>query len=387
MRTRLWTIALLLCVSTAHAQNDEDSAEGDEEGAASGGSLDAYDPVDTETSDKGPYRPKGKTGKLADEEDAARMANKGKKKKGKKEKPAGPLRVKKPIRPFAQMLIGFGDVPDNTLGVADNRPHASAFTFILGGMYDVQKDISIGLKIPWSTANMDQLDDTGLVLPDAVAANALGAPELYGEYILSMGPRTQIPIGVALGVPIAQGTPDPSAVDQAAYQQAQVNQTADAFHGWHDSELFLVKRLPFTPQAKITYKTTALDIFGQMKFIFGIKVGGTLRNPDQPPEGSWSQSGLSFRHVTGGGVNWHFLESPALALGLDSWLVWSALDPIEFDSDVDASRATRFQFVAEPRFQATFGPITPSVGYLFMVGGRLGDASVKGVRLRADLEF
>ena len=67
-----------------------------------------------------------------------------------------------------------------------------AATFLVGGRYDVSPAFSLGLRVPWTTATVRQGDGS------SVASQALGAPELMGEYRVTLSPRTTLPLDFGL---------------------------------------------------------------------------------------------------------------------------------------------------------------------------------------------
>ena len=96
---------------------------------------------------------------------------------------------------------------------------------------------------------------------------------------------------------------------------------------------------------------------------------------------------LSLRSVTSGGISYEFLPRPRVFGALDGWLAYNAINAVEFTSKMGATPPTRFQFVLEPRVGAHFGKVSPSVGYIFPIGGRLADAGTSGLELRCDFAF
>jgi hypothetical protein len=355
--------ALTVFASAARAQDDEEekSSEGD-----SGGSLDSGDPADSETSDDGPYEPKSEEKK--DDKDQ-------KPKKPVKKEEEAPPPPRPEIQAFGQLLFGFGAAPIPAAGETPRTPDATTISLLLGGVYDIKPDLSVGLTLPVTYASVKDPGATN-------GAFAFGAPELSGEIRLPMSTRVELPIRLALGVPVAQGEADPTSTDPDKVEQARVNQLADAAHGWQRGELFAVQRLPITPSIGIVYRRRDLNLFGYTKFILGVNVGGSLRFPEQPTTGSYNQNGLSLRNVTGGGINYDFALFDA---GLDTWIAADALPPVEFESDLDANTESRVQWVLVPSIGRRFGSVHPRLGYIAPVGGLLGD--MQSVFIRADLAF
>jgi hypothetical protein len=137
-----------------------------------------------------------------------------------------------------------------------------------------------------------------------------------------------------------------------------VNSLADASHGFRDGELYQPKRLPLILGAGLRHGRGALALHAATKFVFGFNIGGAVKD----------------ENLFGPGI---------LAAGLDAWFSYRAIDPVKFESAVDATPPSSFQFVVEPKLGARFGKLSAGAGFLLPVGGPLGDAGMKGVRLNA----
>jgi hypothetical protein len=68
-------------------------------------------------------------------------------------------------------------------------------------------------------------------------------------------------------------------------------------------------------------------------------------------------------------------------------MVYNAVNALEYTSPSGAAGPTRFQVVFEPRVGGRFGKVSPSLGYVFPIGGRLADASISGLELHCDIAF
>jgi hypothetical protein len=332
-----------------------------------GGSMDSgTDPVFSEKSEDGPFTPKSKA-VVVD------------KKTGKVE-PAAKARPRDPFVVYLEPLIGFGQA----IGVASASaqeslaPEGTVITVEAGGRYDVMPKLSLGLRLAWSTANIDQPGGTSL------SAAAFAAPELIVEYRHAFSPLTTLPIWFGVGIPVAQGNPDPSELDRAVQQQTAVNNLADAAHGLRDGELYQPKRLPLVLGVGLFHDRNGLDLHAYTKGVFGVNVGPDIADPNlYGPAGTIKANGLSIRNVTLVGGTYEFLAKPALFAGLDAWFSYRAIDPVEFESAIGATQDT-FQFMVEPRVGARFGKLGVAAGFLVPVGGPLGEAGINGVRLHAN---
>ncbi len=277
---------------------------------------------------------------------------------------------------FGNVLIGFGKAPEPGPGATVATGKTTSATLMVGGHYDLSPELRLGLRIPFSFGSATQRD--GL----SASSTALGAPELMAEYRLSLSPFTRLPIFFGLGVPVASGNYD----EAGSIRQTQLNEMADAASGYRDPELFEPKRLPVILGLGIEYERKALNLHAATKFVFGVKVGGKLP-PQTDPAGTYELKSVSFRNVTGAGVAYTFLAQPQIFGALDSWFAYSAIDPVEFNSRQGATAPTRFQVVFEPRAGARFGKISPSIGYIFPIGGRLADTGASGLELHCDVAF
>jgi hypothetical protein len=372
-------VAIILVIFSGHAlAKGKKGADAAKSGA---GMMDSNDPADKETSDKGPYAPPQKSEQAEAKE--------------KKEKEAEVLteehdNVKRRPRDkfglFGNVVIGFGRPPEpGTSTGSDGDSNATnkgtSFTFMAGGYYDVSPQFSLGLRIPWTTASQRQIDGS------YGSAQALGAPELMGEYRVILSPRTNLPIDFGVGIPVAQGGYD-TVGGAAQYRQTVVNDMADAASGYRDGELFSPKRLPLILGVGIDYERKELSLHAATKFVAGFKVGGSLNygTLDQGI-GTYELKSVTFRNVTSAGIGYQFLGKPALSAELDSWIATNAVSAVEFNSNAGATGPNRIQVVAEPRVKARFGKISPSLGYIFPLGGRLADNHTSGLELHCDVAF
>lgn len=370
-------VAIILAIFSGHALA---KGKKDDANAKSGaGMMDSNDPADKETSDDGPFAPKHKS-------EEAEAAAKDKEAAD----TAAPVDVVKPrhrdkIAVFGNIVVGFGKPPEpGTPGGDDLTNRGTSFTFIAGGHYDVSPQFTVGLRIPWTTASQRQLDGT------YAGSQALGAPELMGEYRILLSSRTYLPFDFGLGVPLAQGGYD-QVTGEAQYRQTIVNDFADAASGYRDGELFGPKRLPLIIGLGIDYEKNGLNLHAATKFVAGFKVGGSLNysntNDVLQMFGSYQLKPVTFRNVTSAGLSYQFLDKPILFGALDSWVATNAVNNVEFTSSQGATPPGRIQVVFEPRVGARFGKISPNVGYIFPVGGQLADSHASGLELHCDVAF
>jgi len=327
------------------------------------------DPTENEKSDKGPYTPH--------KEDSDEPADP----KAGKAPDAGRKRDK--LAAFGQLVIGFGKLPMENPSY-DDAPsgNATVLGIQVGGRYDVSKELSVGLRIPLTTATVKQSNGVNQ------STTAFGAPELFGEYRVSLNRLTSIPIGFGLGVPVAQGEPDQTSLDRAARAKDEVNRFADATTGWRDSELFQPKHLPIVVGAGIRHERRDWELHGDLKFVVAPALSTKVNRPADPSgTGTYKLNALALREVTSLGGSYNFLDKPLFYGGLDFALVWTPLQPFKFTSTQNVTEPSSVQAILEPKIGARFGAVAPSVSYMAPLGGRLGHTGIGGVRLHVDAYF
>lgn len=339
------------------------------------------DPVESEKSEKGPYAPQT-------EGDDAEKA-------GEKEGPApksGPEKGRKrdKLVLFGQIVIGFGKAPRNkpdySPGCFDNTDEAcgkgTVIGFQLGGRYDITPAFSGGLRVPLTTASVRQ--ETG----QSLATTAFGSPELMGEYRLSIGKLSTVPIEFGVGIPVAQGNPDATdESDTGGQAKDTVNRLADATTGWRDSELFQPKRLPIVIGAGIRHERSAWEVHAHAKFVLLPALSTDVAVPQsglQAGTGEYKINAFAMREVTTIGGTYNFLDSPLFWGGLDLALIWTPIETFDYEA-VNPASPTTIQAVLEPRVGVRFSRFEPSVGYVAPLGGRLGSADVGGIRLKLNV--
>jgi hypothetical protein len=361
-------ISLVFVANSALAQKkpkDEKKSEGPSASAT------WTDPIENEKSDKGPYTPRKEEG-----EEGAPAAPTSK-------SAPDPGRTRDKIQVFGQLVIGFGKLPGENPSY-DDQPsgNGTALGLQLGGRYDVSKTFSGGLRIPITTATVKQINGVNQ------STTAFGAPELFGEYRVSLSRLSTVPILFGVGVPVAQGEPDETSLDRAALAKNEVNRFADATTGWRDSELFQPKHLPVVLGAGIHHDRHDWELHADAKFVLlpalGTKVNAAQ---DMSGAGTYKLNAFAMREVTTLGGTYNLLDKPLLYAGLDFALIWTPIKTFEFESSQNVTTPSAFQAVLEPKVGARFGKVSPNIGYVAPLGGRLGHSGVGGVRLHVDVYF
>jgi hypothetical protein len=279
---------------------------------------------------------------------------------------------------FADVLVGFGSAPLPGTGADKTTVKTTSGTFMAGGYYDLSPQFTVGARVPFTVGSQRQNDGGNATV------TALGTFELMGEYRVPLSAFTLLPISFGLGLPTAQGNYD--YLDESGIQKTMLNTMADAASGYRDGELFGPHRMPLVVGVGIDYQRKALSLRAATKLVAGIKVGGELAHVDDTYS-TYELKPLSLRSVTSGGISYEFLPRPRVFGALDAWLAYNPIHALEFESKMGATPPTRFQFVFEPRIGAHFGKISPSIGYIFPIGGRLADAGTSGLHLRCDFAF
>jgi len=355
-------LTIILVIFSGHALAAKGKKGAPKEPAST---MDQSDPAAKEQSEKKAAAPKPETeAELAQKEAQADAAL------------AAKRRERAQLGLFANVLVGFGKAP--LFGPAANETTGSTTsgTFMVGGYYDLSPEFTLGARLPWTVGSAHQHEG------DQATVQALGTLELMGEYRLTVSRFMRLPIFFGLGVPTAQGNYN----EESSIRQMELNAMADAASGYRDPELFEPKRLPLIVGAGIDYQRKALSVRAATKFVLGVKVGGELA-VTQDPAGTYELKSVSFRNVTSAGISYDFLQRPYLFGAFDTWLAYSAINAVEFDSYAGAAPPTRLQVVFEPRVGARFGKISPSIGYIFPIGGRLADSAASGLELHCDFGF
>jgi len=369
-----YSLAALLVALTFTVQATAQGAKKKQKEPAGPSLAEGQDPVDEETSDDGRFAPKGATGKLKP------------KKKAKKEAPIEEIPRKK-INVFADILAVWGTPPDpDAQPIYDKEESVTGFGLVLGGTYDISPDTSLGIRIPFSRATFENADRLYDIHFDG-ASNALGNPDLIGQYRIKLDPGEFVPIDFGVGLPLAQGDPDPTSTDHPAAAKAMVNRTMDAGTGWHDSELYYVGRVPVKVGAGYLLQRVTWNLHGGTKFVAAPKIRGALASEgDLPVDNAanvqeYKYNPVAVRNITEVGAGWN--PWAGLWIGLDAWLGIDIIDEIERISE--ATPPSAFNWVLEPGLGYDFEFLKVNLSYIKPIGGRLED--IQGARLTAEMGF
>jgi hypothetical protein len=380
-------LAALAVAGTAPAKaaKKKDKDAGPEK---SGGMMEesGKDPAQTETGeDAGEFLP-GKqkkenkahsaSGEIGADGTADASATPEEEKPKKKEPPA----PRKTIGVFAEGLLGLGRAPlpgplnpdtnDNTTG------KGTSFALQLGGHYDLSTSFRLMLRVPWT---LGTVRNNGR---DA-STNALGNPEIAARLRLSQPGEMEWAVRVGIGIPVAQGNTDfiGGAADAAGVAQNFLQRFADASNGWHDQELYAMKRLPITPALLFSYHADRLRINGELKVGVMPKIGGSVTSPTT---GTMSLPAVALNTLLGGSASYEVFEHAHVALA--AWARYGFIEQVDYDAGSTVSNPSPFQLVLEPKILMQFGHVVPALGFVLPIGGQLG-GEIWGLRLHVDVIF
>lgn len=375
------SLAVLISLAIAGSAFAKDKKK-DEGPDKKGGMMEEgeKDPALTETAEEGEFTP-GKHKKEKKAEADAEIGAEAEAKPAEPEKKE-PKVAKKTIGVFAEGLIGFGKAPvpgpPNAADTGSNDSttgSATSFAFMLGGHYDFTPAFRLMLRVPWTIGNVKSAGNTASV-------NALGVPELAARLRLSDPGDTEWAVRLGVGVPIAQGNPDPNdARDAGGRGQANLQRVADAANGYHDPELYTMHRIPISPALLLTHHAGKLRLGGEFKGVFMVKVGGDVQ-PGTSGVGTLSAPGLAWSLLLGGNATYEVFSH--FHAGLWAWARYGFTDAVEYNSSAESP--TRLQIVLEPRVLAQFGRVVPSIGFVAPIGGPLG-GDIYGLRVHVDVIF
>ena len=379
MMARCVVALTTLALATSAAPKDDKKKKGDDKPGTSmeeGGK----DPAQTETFEAGQFVPGKKQPKKAatGEEGEEEESTEGEAAEAKPE-PEKPIKVRKTVGLFGEAIIGFGQAPEpgpGTLKTGD----ATSFGFMIGGHVDVTNPFRLMLRLPLSTGTIKNARNP----PSDTHVTALGVPELAGRLRLGEPGATEWALRLGVGIPIGQGNPDVTAKssDTHGWEQARLQRVVNAANGWHDPELYTLKRIPVSPSLLFLYRGSKVRVNGELKLVLLPQIGGDVVDPTAGgPGGTFQYNGLGFWTILGGSVSYEVLSKKYLALA--AWATYEIARDYEWSG---GNPPSPLQFVIEPRILAQFGKVVPSVGFLLPLGGQLG-GDIFGLRLHVDVVF
>jgi hypothetical protein len=340
------------------------------------------DPSQTETFEEGAFVPGKKKPQAATpceegDEECEEEAAKAEEGKEKAEEPKKPHKARKTVGVLAEALIGFGKAPQPGPAGNNSTGDSTSFGFLIGGHYDVSSPFRIMLRVPITTGTVKTSDN----LKDA-HETAFGDPELAGRLRLGDPGETEWAIKLGVGIPVAQGNPDVTNTrDARAFTQARLQRVANAANGWHDPELYAMKRLPVSPSLLFLYRTDKVRLNAELKGVLLPKLGGGVETPAYAG-GTIEENGFAMWALLGGSFSYEILTRKLFG-ALAMWATYEVSHDYTWEG---GNPPSPFQFVIEPRVLAQFGKVVPSVGFVVPLGGQLG-GNIYGLRLHVDVVF
>ncbi|MBM4361170.1 MAG: hypothetical protein FJ104_00700 [Deltaproteobacteria bacterium] len=292
-----------------------------------------------------------------------------------KPKPAAKPR-RKTAGVFVDGVAGFGGAP---LPGPSNPGLQSTTTLALiaGGHFDVAPDLRIAVRLPWTTTSAEVEGE------DSRAVSALGNPELTARLRFASTDETEWSARLGIGIPVAQGSADITAVQSPGARDAGFAQRlGDAATLRSNPELYAPETLPVTPGVGVSHRAGAFRAAGDLKVAFLPALGGRVQEPDAG-NGTYSLSKLGMFGVLGGSASYEVVRRTHVALA--AWATYAIAEQLDYASD--ATSPSGLQLALEPRVLAQFGRVLPSLGLLVPLGGPLADAGMIGVRARVDVVF
>jgi hypothetical protein len=315
--------------------------------------------------EEGPFAPKGRTGKLREQQQAETPKDEGGEAPGEEEKP-GHVGI--------DAVIGFGKLAEAG-APASSAPDVTAYSFVIGAGYELSPSFGLSLRFPFTSASIKEAGGD-----KSESAAAIGNVELAPEYVYRASPTTKIPIELAIVAPTATGDPFAAVTEPEQLRRAAAQDIAAAARGWEDNALFAPHRFGVVPRVGLEYARGAMEIGAFTKYELTFKSGGN----DAPP-GYKANTGMTW--VTGGSFFYEVLPE-TLSVGTRAWLTELVTEEIEAPLGPGEASPSKTQFVLEPGVRAKIKMIRPSIGYILPIGGRLGgDAKMSGLRIAVAAVF
>jgi hypothetical protein len=392
MQTKMWlvraaSLAVVGTLTVAAAGQKPPKKKGAKAPPAAAAPAEPPKPPASTTPEKeeeGPFAPKGRTGKLKDE-----MAPE-EEEKPKAEKPAPAPAPEKRGAAGADIVFGFGKTGGAT---GPDAVELSVVSFLIGAKYQFTPEVGARLRVPFATGKITYVGGAADKPPfenlnEGYNAAAFGNIELAGNYTLSLGDATKLPLELAFAIPTANGDRFPPPDDQPRGRHYRINAAAQASRGLEEDALFAPHRFGIVPKGGIRYKAGAIDTDGFVKVPVLIKVGGEAVPPQQPGAATFALNSTVIMSVVGGGFHYGFVENK-IDVGTRAWFVVKSNEYYDvLYTGGGVTQPSKFQFVLEPQVRAHIGAVQAVLGFIWPIGGPLGgDQQVNGVRLAGAYTF
>ena len=332
------------------------------------------------TEDEGRFAPKGKTGALKEQEEAAKEDADD----------SAPVDLGPPGAATVDTVIGFGEMRDvvaDALG-AGAPASVTSISLIAGLSYRFAKIWTVGARLPYTfaTINVPRSDRSA----DEYNTGAIGNLELSVRPSFQITRRLRVPAQLAISFPTAPGDllGDNSSESNVKRAEALISQSAMFSRGWEENPLFAWSRVSLSPGTGITYDRGPLHVAAHTRLDLMFQSGGEEpgANENQPPDPDLRDPAITW--LLGGSFGYDLLDG-MITPGLRAWLAYSS-QPLRV-RDIDYSG---IQLVAEPELNGRFpvGPVTlrGGAGVIVPVSGHLGGAdaaSLVGMRVKLGVLF
>jgi hypothetical protein len=336
-------------------------------------------PPKKEAEDEGPFAPKGKTGKLREEEQAALAP---------KAEPEAPPPKEKPYAIGADLVFGLGRTGGGT-DVGATPVEFKVASIALGAFYQADPKVSARLRFPISNGSIEGANAGQFATPTgSFSATAVGNVELGMTYNSEMGPHTKIPLDLGLYIPTANGDRFPPPEGNGRQHAYLVNNAAMWSRGLEEDALFAPHRLGLVPKVGLRYREGGISTGGYVKLPLLMRMGGG--DPPPPTGGVDDYAIKSFVAQAIVGGDFHFdVSRNKIDIGTRAWLMWQSGEYVERLLS-GSSPPSKIQLALEPQLRASFGQLKAVVGVVLPIAGRLAGPDlhhVYGFRLGAVYGF
>jgi hypothetical protein len=163
--------------------------------------------------------------------------------------------------PFAVQNLPGPFVPLLTYTRADQIP-SDVQSFILFGSAEIAEHVEVGFRLPFTFASFWPPGSA------ARSATSLGNLELEGEYVVPLGRRLKLSLGLGVALPTAEGQEIPadlvnqtvSTSNAAAYDRWSLSRAAAFARGYEDNALFDPQRFGLVPRIALSYESRGLSV-------------------------------------------------------------------------------------------------------------------------------
>jgi hypothetical protein len=275
------------------------------------------------------------------------------------------------------MVLGWGKVPfavQNLPGpfvplltyTREDKTPSDVQSFILSGSAEIAEHVEVGFRLPFTFASFWPGGSA------ARSATSLGNLELEGEYVLPLGRRLKLLLGLGVALPTAEGQEIPADLASqtvasstaSSYDRWSLSRAAAFARGYEDNALFDPHRLGLVPRIALAYESRGLSVEPYVK-VENLIGTSTLLDASYVGElvGGLRVGYRVHRHVEVAVRGW---VNVGFAGTSDDKVTAAAIEPM----------------VALP-----FGPVRPYAGVIVPLAGPPQDNGYFGVRLGLTAAF